>query len=126
MSSSGSINAVTKVFDHPTITQSTSLGRLVPTAVVSASGGPTVALRRPDVSTIKNTLGDGNSIFRELSYLITGTQGQYGGVHDVIVQYDDLLMCSTQVGVNLRYNSLSEYITKTAWLKTSNGLQKLN
>ena len=84
---------------------------------VSDSGGPTVALRRPDMSTLKNTLGDGNCMFRALSYLITGTQRQYGGVCDAIVthllQNDDLFMCSTQVGVNLCYHSLSEYITTT-------------
>ena len=41
--------------------------RFVCTNGVSDSGGPTVTLRRPNVSTLKNTLGDGNCMFRALS-----------------------------------------------------------
>ena len=76
--------------------------RFVCTNGVSDSGG----LRCPDVSTLKNTLGDSNCMFRALSYLTTGTQRH-------LLLNDDLLICSTQVGVNLHYHSLSEYITET-------------
>ena len=69
---------------------------------------------RPNLTTLKNTRGDGNCMFRALSYLITGTQAQHLGVCAAIVrhilQYDDLFMCSAQVGVNANYNSLSKYI----------------
>ena len=79
-----------------------------------SAGGPAVPLRRPNLTTLKNTRGDGNCLFRALSYLITGTQSQHLGVRAAIVrhllQYDDLFLCSAQVGVNVNYNSLSEYI----------------
>ena len=79
-----------------------------------SAGGPAVPLRRPNLTTLKNTRGDGNCMFRALSYLITGTQAQHLGERAAIVrhllQYDDLFMCSAQVGVNVNYNSLSEYI----------------
>ena len=111
-------------FNYHTVNQPWQIGagasmglRIVCTNGVPDRCGPTVALRRPNVSTLKNTLGDGNGMFRVLSYLIKGTQRQYGGVCDAIVRHllqnDDLFMCSTQVGVNLRYHSLSEYITTT-------------
>ena len=84
---------------------------------ISASG-PVVPLRRPNLTTLKNTRGDGNCMFRALSYLITGTQAQHLGVRAAIVrhllQHDDLFMCSAQVGVNSNYNSLSEYTLTNA------------
>ena len=120
----GTTNPVNKEFGRSATIRSTNIGRLMPVQswvsdmIVCANGvsagGRAVPLRRPNLTTLKNTGGDGNCMFRALSYLITGTQAQHLGVRAAIVrhllQYVDLFMCSAQVGVNANYNSLSEYI----------------
>ena len=52
-----------------------------------SAGGPAVPLRRPNLTTSKNTRGDGNCMFRALSYLIIGTQAQHLGVCAAIVRH---------------------------------------
>ena len=54
---------------------------------------------------IKEHEGDGNCMFRALSYLITGTQAQHLGVRAAIVRHL-LQYVATVLGINCLYNSL--------------------
>ena len=40
-------------------------------------GGPDTILTRPDCHTLKRIMGDGNCLFRSLSYIITGSEDQH-------------------------------------------------
>ena len=80
-------------------------------------GGPDIALRHPNISTLTNTLGDGNCLFRAFSYVITGTQTQHDEIRTAIITHmqlnSDLFMSSGYVGINVNYNSVDDYINDT-------------
>lgn len=57
-----------------------------------SSGGSNVTLTRPNKRTLRNVLGDGNCLFRALSYIITGTESQHINVRNAILQY----MCTIE------------------------------
>ena len=80
-------------------------------------GGPNVTLRHPNSSTLANTVGDGNCLFRAFSYIITGSQTQYNEIRTAVVTHmqlnSDLFMSSGYVGINVNHNSVDEYINDT-------------
>ena len=49
--------------------------------------GHDVPLGPPELSTLKSIVGDGNCMFRALSYLVTGSEEQHGAVRNRIVQH---------------------------------------
>ena len=50
-------------------------------------GGPNVPLTRPDMRTVKRIQGDGNCLFRALSYIITGSEDQHSAVRHAILDH---------------------------------------
>ena len=50
-------------------------------------GGPEVDLTPPNVRTLKDTAGDGNCLFRALSYVITGSECQHYRLRTAIVRH---------------------------------------
>ena len=48
-------------------------------------GGPNVPLTRPDMHSLKRIQGDGNCLFRALSYIITGSEEQHMAVRNAIL-----------------------------------------
>ena len=50
-----------------------------------SEGGPDVTLTRP--RTVKRIQGDGNCLFRCISYLVTGSEEQHGRVREVILDH---------------------------------------
>ena len=51
------------------------------------SGGTNIVLTRPDMTTLRNTYGDGNCLFRAFSYIITGSENQHLEVRDALLSY---------------------------------------
>ena len=50
-------------------------------------GGPTIALTRPDLHTVKCIVADGNCLFRCFAYAITGSEDQHMAVRAAIVDH---------------------------------------
>ena len=48
-------------------------------------GGPNVLLTRP--RRVRHILGDGNCLFRSLSYIITGTEAQHLQVREALLNH---------------------------------------
>ena len=75
-------------------------------------GGPDVPLTRP--RRVRSILGDGNCLFRSLSYIITGSETQYTQVREAILNHlvhtEDFM-----IGHHIRseYSSVVEYIRGT-------------
>ena len=51
------------------------------------SGGADVILTRPNLRTLHNVQGDGNCLFRAMSYVITGSENQHMEVRNAILRY---------------------------------------
>ena len=50
-------------------------------------GGPDTILTRPDLRNLKQIVGDGNCLFRAISYIITGSEQQHSILRSVLVGY---------------------------------------
>ena len=50
-------------------------------------GGPNAPLTRPDMRSLKRIQGDGNCLFRALSYIITGCEEQHMTVRNAILDH---------------------------------------
>ena len=50
-------------------------------------GGPNVALKRPDLRTVKRITADGNCLFRCFAYIITGSEDQHLAVRAAVVDH---------------------------------------
>ena len=75
-------------------------------------GGPDVRLGRADLNSVKRIRGDGNCLFRSLSYVITGAESQHHAIRSIIVMHmysiGNNLMCNY---INSQiYPSLGHYI----------------
>ena len=74
-------------------------------------GGPNVPLTRP--RRVRHILGDGNCLFRSLSYIITGTEAQHLQVREALLNHlariEDM-MIGHHIG---EYSSIVEYIRGT-------------
>ena len=75
-------------------------------------GGPDVLLTAPDLRTIKRILGDGNCLFRSLSYIITGSENQHMAVRAAILQHMVHIAHFLLVHY-IDYTSIQEYIQET-------------
>lgn len=89
-------------------------------------GGPDTILTRPDCRSLKRILGDGNCLFRFLSYIITGSEQQHFELRTAIIYHmlsyphlfigngaDGLPNCITLHSHPRCYNSVEEYILQT-------------
>ena len=81
-----------------------------------SGGGANVPLRRPDLNTLRDTIGDGNCFFRAISFLVTGSESQHRQVRLAItshmLQNNDLFIQNGYVGC-AEYSSIANYITAT-------------
>ena len=72
-------------------------------------GGPSVPLTRPH--RVRHILGDGNCLFRSLSYIITGTEAQHLQVREALLNHlvsiEDMMIGHHISG---EYSSVVEYI----------------
>ena len=50
------------------------------------SGGVDVILRHPDLRNLRNVQGDGNCLFRAMSYIITGSEKQHLEIRNAILR----------------------------------------
>ena len=48
---------------------------------------PDTILTRPDLRTLKQIAGDGNCLFRAISFIITGSEQQHSRLRDILVGY---------------------------------------
>ena len=89
------------------------------------SGGPDVILTLPDTSSIRHIRGDGNCLFRALSFIITGSESQHSKVRSSIVAHmfniPELLTGHGADGhhnyltyYNGGYHSVEDYLTRTS------------
>ena len=51
------------------------------------AGGVDIILRRPNLQTLRNVQGDGNCLFRAMSYIITGSEKQHLEIRNAILRY---------------------------------------
>ena len=72
------------------------------------SGGPNVPLTRP--RRVRHILGDGNCIFRSLSYIITGSEAQHLQVREALNHLVGMMIGHHISG---QYTSVVEYIRGT-------------
>ena len=79
-----------------------------------APGGPSIPLKRPDLKTLRNTVGDGNCLFRAFSVLLTGTQHQHKQIRKTIVQHlienEHLFVNNIMIFDCSKYRSMQAYI----------------
>ena len=74
-------------------------------------GGPDVALKPPDLRTIKRIPGDGNCLFRSFSYIITGSDDQHMAVHAAILKHMKKTVARRLLLFHLiEYSCVKEYI----------------
>ena len=82
-------------------------------------GGPDVILTRPDLRSLRNVQGDGNCLFRALSYVVTGSEAQHMEIREGIISYmlsiEPLLTGYDSTGhanylVPFNYSTVQEYI----------------
>ena len=89
-------------------------------------GGPDIILTRPDCRTLRKIMGDGNCLFRSLSYIITGSEDQHFALRSAIVQHmlsiPHMFICYDSDGqpncINLmchprHFDSVKDYIQQT-------------
>ena len=79
-----------------------------------APGGPNIPLKRLDLKTLRNTVGDGNCLFRAFSVLLTGTQHQHKQIRKTIVQHlienEHLFVNNVMIFDCSKYKSMQAYI----------------
>jgi hypothetical protein len=73
-------------------------------------GARNVPLMRPDMRTLKRVRGDGNCLFRALSYLITGCEEQHMAVRVTILQHMITIAHFILDHHLVGYNSIQSYI----------------
>ena len=77
-------------------------------------GGPNIPLKRPDLKTLRNTVGDGSCLFRAFSILLTGTQHQHKQIRKTIVQHliesEHLFVNNVMIFDRSKYRSVQAYI----------------
>ena len=73
-------------------------------------GGPNISLTRPDMRTVKRIEGDGNCLFRALSYLITGSESQHMAVRLAILNHMINIAHLILDHHVLGYSSIQDYI----------------
>ncbi len=76
-------------------------------------GGPNVALKRPDLRTVKRIEPDGNCLFRSFAYIITGSEDQHMAVRAVILNHMvdiDHFLLGPHI---IQYSSVQDYIRAT-------------
>ena len=89
-------------------------------------GGADTILTRPDSRTLKKIVGDGNCLFRSLSYIITGNEDQHLTLRRAIIRHmlsiphmligygsDGQPNCITLMCHPARYDSVEHYIERT-------------
>ncbi len=74
-------------------------------------GGPNVPLTAPRAS--QTILGDGNCLFRCLSYILTGTQRQHMAVRRALLDYMGRIEAMLADNFLLNYDSLDDYVQTT-------------
>ncbi len=80
----------------------------------SETGGTNVALKRPDLRTVKRIEPDGNCLFRSFVYIITGLEDQHMAVRAVILNHM-VDMAHFLLGPHItRYSRVQDYIRATA------------
>ena len=73
-------------------------------------GGPNVPLTRPDMRSLKRIQGDGNCLFRALSYIITGSEEQHMAVRNAILDHMVSIAHFLLGHHLLNYDSIQTYI----------------
>ena len=73
-------------------------------------GGPNVPLTRPDMRSLKRIQGDGNCLFRALSYIITGCEEQHMAVRNAILDHMVTIAHFLLGHHLLNYDSIQTYI----------------
>ena len=73
-------------------------------------GGPNVPLTRPDMRSLKRIQGDGNCLFRALSYIITGSEEQHMAVRNAILDHMVTIAHFLLGHHLLNYDSIQTYI----------------
>ena len=91
-------------------------------------GGPDVILTRPDLRSLRNVQGDGNCLFRALSYVVTGSEAQHMEIRNGIISYmlsiEPLLAGYDSTGhanylVPFNFSTVQQYINN--WLEMGLG-----
>ena len=98
------------------------------------AGGVDVILRHPNLRTLHNIQGDGNCLFRAMSYLITGSEKQHLEILNAVLRYmlsiENLLVGYESHG---NYNflqpfghgSVQNYIDSRELIRTGTWIQRL-
>ena len=73
-------------------------------------GGPNVPLTHPDMRSLKRIQGDGNCLFRALSYIITGCEEQHMAVRNAILDHMVSIAHFLLGHHLLNYDSIQTYI----------------
>ena len=85
-------------------------------------GDPDVVLSQPDLCSLRSAQGDGNCLFRALSYVVTGSEAQHmelcEGITSYMLSTENLLVGYDSTGhanylVPFNVNSVQEYIDNT-------------
>ena len=77
-------------------------------------GGPRVPLKTPEARTIRRIVGDGNCLFRSLSYVITGSEEQHRAIRQRIVEHMfDISHFLLGIHIASQFSSVAEYIRAT-------------
>ena len=77
------------------------------------SGGPHCVLTQPNFKTVRRILGDGNCLFRALSYVVTGSEDDHMAVRRAIVNHM-VSIAHLLLGSHVQQNSIQAYIQDTA------------
>lgn len=72
-------------------------------------GSADTILTRPDKRSIKRIVGDGNCLFRSLSYILTGSEDQHFLVRSLICNH--MVNIAPLLLTHIRYPSVHDYIT---------------
>ena len=73
------------------------------------SGGPNCVLTLPKLTTVRRIVGDGNCLFRALSYVVTGSEGEHMAVRTAIVDHM-VNISNLLLGAHVQQNSIQAYI----------------
>ena len=88
----------------------------------ASPGSGSLPLTCPDKNKIKTIVGDGNCMFRSLSYIITGSQAQHGRLRTKIIQHmhdiAPLIIGHIRGRSQDRYTTVGEYIQGSGMDKT--------
>jgi len=91
-------------------------------------GGPDVILTQPDLHSLRNVQGDGNCLFRALSYVVTGSEAQHLEMHESITSYmlsiEPLLTGYDNIGhanylIPFNFSSVQEYLDNSGMTRSA-------